>query len=110
MLLGQTIVRCEPLAHAVHGDLRQRVCDFCLNNASGSLRRCSGCRRVLYCGTDCQRSAWLECHRGECNFMKEGGGFRLAIARLMARIVLKQRAGTYVPSFPVYRTYKQLRS
>ena len=30
------------------------------------LLKCSGCRRVLYCGSDCQRTHWKKKHKHEC--------------------------------------------
>ena len=40
-------------------------CAQCGKPALGMLR-CTGCRRVYYCGKDCQVSHWRAGHRGEC--------------------------------------------
>jgi hypothetical protein len=94
MRLGETIVRCEPFAHAVHENHRESVCDSCLmSSGSSSLQLCAACKNVLYCGRECQRAAWKEAHREECRFFREGGRFHLVTARLIARIVVKLRAG-----------------
>lgn len=40
-------------------------CETCRAH-SASLRRCSSCRNVRYCGRDCQRTHWRSGHREEC--------------------------------------------
>ena len=33
---------------------------------SPGLLKCSGCRRVAYCGPECQRSHWKQSHKQHC--------------------------------------------
>ena len=49
---------CTPPASAALAMVR--TCDGCLDdhNDEANLKRCSGCRKVYYCSTDCQKSSW----------------------------------------------------
>ena len=44
--------------------LREPECAFC-HSKTGTLKRCSGCKRVFYCSKKCQKSHWKE-HKPEC--------------------------------------------
>ena len=46
----------------------RRQCGFCsqLEVPPSKLKDCAGCRRVLYCGKECQRNAWKAGHNQEC--------------------------------------------
>lgn len=46
------------------GESRHCVCDGCGQKALG-LRRCSRCRKVAYCSTECQKANW-KAHKPEC--------------------------------------------
>ena len=39
-------------------------CAFC-HSKSGTLKRCLGCKNVLYCGKTCQKEHWKK-HKTEC--------------------------------------------
>lgn len=46
------------------------TCDRCGKSRGGlgmaSLKACSRCRKMYYCGPECQRSAWKETHKTHC--------------------------------------------
>ena len=44
-------------------------CGYCGIPAQ-ALQRCSGCRQRAYCNTSCQRAAWEEGHKHECEFLR----------------------------------------
>ena len=44
-------------------------CGYC-GIPSQALQRCSGCRQQAYCNTSCQRAAWEEGHKHECEFLR----------------------------------------
>ena len=43
---------------------REPQCASC-HSKTATLQRCSGCKRVFYCSTTCQKKHWKE-HRPEC--------------------------------------------
>ncbi|CAA7264032.1 unnamed protein product [Cyclocybe aegerita] len=45
-----------------------QVCYNCFQR-HGALQRCSGCRRVSYCGTECQKANWSK-HKAMCKALK----------------------------------------
>jgi TPR repeat protein len=46
-----------------------RVCDAAIAEEPASTGRCSGCRRVRYCGSNCHQADWPR-HRPECKAWK----------------------------------------
>lgn len=36
--------------------------------SSANLKRCAKCLELFYCGPDCQKMDWKECHKFECSF------------------------------------------
>ncbi|KAK5578095.1 hypothetical protein RB653_003048 [Dictyostelium firmibasis] len=68
---GEKIMKIEPYVWSVakHGI----VCDECLKNKldlgeGKTLKRCSGCKLVYYCSTDCQTKSW-KIHKRECKIL-----------------------------------------
>lgn len=61
---GDVILECRPLVHTVKYEFRGICCDFCLKLCP-SLKKCSKCSKLFYCGTDCQRKDWMF-HKFEC--------------------------------------------
>ncbi|CAE8620131.1 unnamed protein product [Polarella glacialis] len=43
---------------------KKSICDHC--GLAGASMCCSKCKRMYYCGRDCQRRAWAEDHRWRC--------------------------------------------
>lgn len=65
--VGETILTSDPFAHAVKLDLRESMCDNCVERIEGDApRKCTGCKAVSYCSRDCQLAAWKAYHKQEC--------------------------------------------
>jgi hypothetical protein len=63
---GDVIQVSYPLIHILSYEMRGSLCDSCFKT-SDSLKRCSGCRVVMYCGQECQKTDWKSHHKhGEC--------------------------------------------
>jgi hypothetical protein len=43
----------------------QNKCAEC-NNSDGKLLTCSGCKQIVYCGTQCQLKHWKQSHKFDC--------------------------------------------
>ena len=104
---GQIALRCQPFVYVTEFSIRSRVCDFCLEFKSPSqeennLKKCSKCKLVYYCNSDCQKNSWEELHQKECKFLRkfkppyfiqplesigEGSSFYYAV--YLTRIILK---------------------
>jgi hypothetical protein len=67
VLTFDDIYRIYPTARSAHLLLGtcSHVCDFC-GKSPATLRTCQSCRCKQYCNRDCQNSAWVSVHRGEC--------------------------------------------
>lgn len=95
---GQEVYRCQPFSYVVSQAARPSVCDFCLKSKDDercALLRCSGCKVVYYCAkAQCQKNAWLTYHKDECMILRKvAPNIPTDTVRLMARIILKLRAG-----------------
>ena len=70
---GTEIMRCEPFVTALQHDLHPEFCDFCLSHQNElkdtTLKRCSGCKFIYFCGTECLKKAWKDYHKAECEYM-----------------------------------------
>ena len=48
-----------------------RSCATCsCTSLSGTLKCCSGCRKVWYCGAECAKAGWLAGHKKECALLR----------------------------------------
>ncbi|XP_064383603.1 histone-lysine N-methyltransferase SMYD3-like isoform X2 [Halichondria panicea] len=65
---GDTIFSELPIAHCSVEETRGTICEHCFNR-SESLKKCSRCKFVYYCNSDCQRLDWL-LHKTECKGVK----------------------------------------
>jgi hypothetical protein len=70
---GSTLVRATPkvaifdLLNLLH------FCSHCghaADDATKTLKQCTGCRAVQYCGAACQSAAWQDVHKLECRALK----------------------------------------
>ena len=61
---GDLIHCSEPFAHVVVSDLLQKACSWCLKQkgyqkddgeAVSSLKKCDGCKMLVYCSKSCQK-------------------------------------------------------
>jgi len=100
---GDVILRSEPFAHVVNEDLLQEVCSWCLRKEGHqkdngerviSLKKCKGCKMLVYCSTECQREDWVKgFHKKECKLMARVLVAPPTLIRLAARAIFKVRAG-----------------
>ncbi|KAI9593506.1 hypothetical protein BDF19DRAFT_447955 [Syncephalis fuscata] len=93
LLAAGTVVLTEPAAVAVlYTKTLANYCSHCFCNDS-SLRRCTGCERLYYCSTTCQRADW-KLHKRECTALRKLNTKTLADAptRAMARLLRLQHS------------------
>jgi hypothetical protein len=67
MLISQVHVR-EPLSEA-----GGRECHYCGLVQETKLRACSACSAAVYCGRECQRNAWRNGHKEQCQVSETSG-------------------------------------
>ncbi|XP_054159942.1 N-lysine methyltransferase SMYD2-B-like [Oppia nitens] len=65
---GDVILRCKPLVHSLHSDVKAKHCDNCLKRAD-QLLTCDRCGKMFYCSEDCRINDWTNGHNGECRVM-----------------------------------------
>ncbi|KAH7089613.1 hypothetical protein FB567DRAFT_547188 [Paraphoma chrysanthemicola] len=53
----------QAMEEARDEDARLKKCDACWE--TGGLKKCTKCKSVAYCGTECQKKAWKH-HKKEC--------------------------------------------
>ena len=69
---GELVFSSEPFCHIVKSNVKSGVCDYCLYVQSDddqcSMKQCSGCKLVYYCGPpkNCQNNA--QYHLKECKY------------------------------------------
>ncbi|KAJ6735776.1 HISTONE-LYSINE N-METHYLTRANSFERASE ASHR1 [Salix viminalis] len=87
---GEVILRQEPYVCVPNNTVSR--CDGCF--ASESLKKCSACQVVWYCGSTCQKSEW-KLHRLECialsRLEKEKRKAVTPSIRLMVRLYLRRK-------------------
>ncbi|KAJ6398892.1 hypothetical protein OIU77_019619 [Salix suchowensis] len=87
---GEVILRQEPYVCVPNNTVSR--CDGCF--ASESLKKCSACQAVWYCGSTCQKSEW-KLHRLECialsRLEKEKRKAVTPSIRLMVRLYLSRK-------------------
>ena len=89
---GSTVLCCEPYAFVAGNEKRGNICDSCLRVGDGSLKRCSSCKMIYYCGQTCQKKAW-QTHKLECKSLKKvSPNMPSDTVRLLALILLKNES------------------
>jgi len=74
---GDEVLRCAPFSYTVRAAILPHVCDFCLQTTyenpgnSFNLKKCTGCKKLYYCGKNCFKKAWKSYHSKECGFLKD---------------------------------------
>ena len=64
--LGRKALRRFERAHSGPPDVRCANCGRDAADLGFRLQQCAGCRRVTYCGKDCQKEHWKACHKAQC--------------------------------------------
>ncbi|KDR78759.1 hypothetical protein GALMADRAFT_64592 [Galerina marginata CBS 339.88] len=64
---GEVLLSVKPHVAALSNEHLEEYCSNCVSpkSATGSLRRCTGCKLLHYCDAKCQTADWLF-HRNEC--------------------------------------------
>ncbi|KAL2759100.1 hypothetical protein ACRALDRAFT_1080656 [Sodiomyces alcalophilus JCM 7366] len=57
---------------------RTSTCNHCFAAAGRTLKRCTACRSVAYCGAACQKAHWALIHGRECKPLRRAGMSALA--------------------------------
>ena len=67
-------MKSEPFTYVVKSEALSTYCDNCFVCKMGKqeMKRCSRCKIVYYCETSCQKLAWKNHHKEECDFLKDG--------------------------------------
>ncbi|PRP84785.1 histone-lysine N-methyltransferase ASHR1-like [Planoprotostelium fungivorum] len=61
---GDIVLHCQPLV-AVPNAENHQLCSRCFRQAAKPLR-CSRCKMIFYCGSNCQKKDWTSFHKREC--------------------------------------------
>eukprot|EP00959_Pyramimonas_sp_CCMP1952_P298531 6244493-Pyramimonas_sp.AAC.1 len=95
---GEVILTQEP--HAFVMNTHTEVCGECGSTEAQSLKRCSFCKHVRYCGVGCQasaafpnRQAWKQRHSKECTVLtkiNKDGRVLTTTLRLVLQMLLKR--------------------
>ena len=64
--LGRKALRRFERAQSGPPDVRCANCGRDAADLGFRLQQCAGCRRVTYCGKDCQKEHWKACHKAQC--------------------------------------------
>lgn len=88
---GDIITRQEPYVSVPSNTMASTRCEVCF--ACASLKKCSACRAVWYCGSACQKSDW-RLHRVECQVLakleEEKKKTLTPSIRLMVKLYMKR--------------------
>lgn len=124
---GVSVLNEQPIAYVVCNRQREEKCAYCLGPASSyvaqvhqitrpSLRRCSKCKFVYYCGSICQKKDW-NFHKQECRNIQQAQPKRppdicLLASRLLSILVKrKEKMRDEIPTAtPVSLSIDQLMS
>ncbi|KAF3788479.1 Histone-lysine N-methyltransferase [Nymphaea thermarum] len=90
---GEVVISQEPYASVVDTSCHGKTCDSCFSS-NNSLKKCSICKMVWYCGTSCQKAEW-NLHQLECQALvslsKEKRKMLTPSIRLMVRILIRRK-------------------
>ena len=104
---GEEIMSLPFAAYVVTDDSHDSVCAFCLHQSESSqLLRCSACRYVRYCNSQCQKLDWKQQHKLVCNWLKElppgHESHDVTQAHLLKSVVLQRKQNS--PQWDLYDT------
>eukprot|EP00096_Caligus_rogercresseyi_P011334 TRINITY_DN4427_c0_g1_i2.p1 TRINITY_DN4427_c0_g1~~TRINITY_DN4427_c0_g1_i2.p1 ORF type:complete len:459 (-),score=89.63 TRINITY_DN4427_c0_g1_i2:114-1490(-) len=105
--IGEPILEAPIFSYVLEESHRSTVCENCLLMPSvdteKTLKRCSGCSILYYCGSVCQRESWRKFHRHECKYFKMLGTSnppKTLIFLLRTLIKLRNGGESLETSFP----------
>ncbi|KAH9426984.1 hypothetical protein DERP_011653 [Dermatophagoides pteronyssinus] len=68
---GEIISISLPFIHVVTDNLKGKICDYCFVECKNNeLGKCSRCKKMFYCGKECQQKDWIR-HKFECKFFRK---------------------------------------
>ncbi|KAH9426985.1 hypothetical protein DERP_011654 [Dermatophagoides pteronyssinus] len=65
---GEIISISLPFIHVLNKEFKGKNCDYCFVECN-ELGKCSRCKKMYYCGKDCQQKDWIQ-HKFECKIYK----------------------------------------
>ncbi|OQV15635.1 putative Histone-lysine N-methyltransferase SMYD3 [Hypsibius exemplaris] len=89
---GDLILRNHPLAYVVETSRRSEICAYCFCS-DASTKRCAKCKLTSYCTPECQKKAWKEGHKLECEGMLRTEGKLSSFMQMLAQTVLRLKMG-----------------
>ncbi|CAL8243514.1 unnamed protein product [Lota lota] len=92
--VGELVFACPAYSYVLTVNERAAHCEYCFTRKEG-LSKCGKCKQAFYCDVDCQKGDW-PMHKLECSAMCAYGEnwCPSETVRLVARIIMKQRATT----------------
>eukprot|EP01129_Flabellula_baltica_P014030 TRINITY_DN6640_c0_g1_i1.p1 TRINITY_DN6640_c0_g1~~TRINITY_DN6640_c0_g1_i1.p1 ORF type:complete len:439 (-),score=59.87 TRINITY_DN6640_c0_g1_i1:3-1319(-) len=65
--VGRTVLVDHPVASTVKKEYVRKCCENCFLVGLERYKVCSRCKRMFYCGRDCQKAHWKRIHKSECD-------------------------------------------
>lgn len=66
---GHLVGVYEPFVHSLRSEYHGQYCSQCFTPHMTGMKRCTGCSKVIYCDSVCQRKNW-KLHKCECTLIK----------------------------------------
>ncbi|GMT01393.1 hypothetical protein PENTCL1PPCAC_23567, partial [Pristionchus entomophagus] len=97
------IIEEEPYVAIVYNDYLDSVCSSCFredtplkirNGQQSPPKACKGCKKVYYCGADCQKNDW-KIHKVECKFLSAASVVPPYHVRMIARLLIRRKRGDH---------------
>ncbi|KAG8176641.1 hypothetical protein JTE90_022061 [Oedothorax gibbosus] len=85
---GDIICVEKPFVKVLHHEWWDKVCSGCCIKSTG-LKKCGGCKKMKYCGINCQKNDWPD-HKFECHYVRNYTNFTNEdIVYLIGKLILK---------------------
>lgn len=96
--IGDVIIQLSsPYLLVVEKEALEKVCSFCLIEASSvdmRLKKCNACKVPRYCSSECQKHDWTARHRKECSILKSLPDTLPTPVRALMQVLLRHQHGT----------------
>ncbi|KAH9496931.1 SET and MYND domain-containing protein 3 [Bulinus truncatus] len=111
---GTVVMESKPFAHVICQKFREDRCNFCFKSAEEKLLKCGACKKLMYCGVNCQKDDW-KAHKTECKIMQRVPDLPTDSIRLFLRLILRYLKGDCSQKHPTdespcIRTFNDLMS